>query len=36
MNFLDERLGEWTKQALITVEVATEVYMVEVSAEFHC
>jgi len=28
--------GEWTKQALITLEEATEAYMVEVTAEFHC
>jgi hypothetical protein len=26
----------WAKQTLITLEEATEAYMVEVSAEFHC
>jgi hypothetical protein len=35
-EFPDEHPGEWTKQALITLEEATEVYMVEVIAEFHC
>jgi len=32
----DKRPREWTKQALITLEDATEAYMVEVRAEFHC
>jgi hypothetical protein len=35
-EFPHKRLREWTKQALITVEEATEAYMVEVTAEFHC
>jgi hypothetical protein len=32
----DKRPSGWTKQALITLEEATEVYMGEVTAEFHC
>ena len=35
-EFPDKRPHEWTKQALITLEGATEAYMVEVTAEFHC
>ena len=35
-EFRDKLPREWTKQALITLEVATEAYMVEVTAEFHC
>jgi len=35
-EFPDKRPHEWTKQALITLEEATEAYMVEVTAEFHC
>jgi hypothetical protein len=35
-KFPDKRPREWTKQALITLEDATEAYMVEVTAEFHC
>jgi len=35
-NFPDKHPSEWTKQALITLEEATEEYMVEVTAEFHC
>jgi hypothetical protein len=35
-EFPDKRPREWTKQALITLEEATEAYMVEVTAEFHC
>ena len=35
-EFRDKRPREWTKQALITLEEATEAYMVEVTAEFHC
>jgi len=35
-EFPDKRPREWTKQSLITLEKATEVYMVEVTAEFHC
>jgi hypothetical protein len=38
--FADELPGkrprQWTKQALITLQEATEVYMVEVTADFHC
>jgi hypothetical protein len=34
-EFPDKRPREWTKQALITLEEATEAYMVEVTAEFH-
>jgi hypothetical protein len=33
--FPDKRHCEWMKQALITLEEATETYMVEVTAEFH-
>jgi len=35
-EFPDKYPREWTKQALITLEEATEAYMVEVLAEFHC
>jgi len=35
-EFPDKRPREWTKQALITLEEATEAYMVEVTAKFHC
>ena len=35
-KFADRRPSEWIKQALITLEEATEAYMVEVTAEFHC
>jgi hypothetical protein len=35
-EFPDKHPREWTKQAVITLEEATEVYMVEVTAEFHC
>jgi hypothetical protein len=35
-EFPDKHPREWTKQALLTLEEATEVYMVEVIAEFHC
>ena len=35
-EFPDKRPHEWTKQALITLEEATEAYMVEVTAKFHC
>ena len=35
-EFPDKRPREWTKQASITLEEATEAYMVEVTAEFHC
>jgi len=35
-EFPDKRPCEWTKQALITLEEATEAYMLEVTAEFHC
>jgi len=35
-EFPDKRPREWTKQALFTLEEATEAYMVEVTAEFHC
>jgi hypothetical protein len=34
-EFPDKRPREWTKQALITLEEATEAYMVEVTAEYH-
>jgi len=27
---------QWTKKAIIALEEATEAYMVEVTAEFHC
>jgi len=35
-EFADKHPREWTKQALVTLEEATEAYMVEVTAEFHC
>jgi len=35
-EFPDKHPPEWTKMALITFEEATEAYMVEVTAEFHC
>jgi len=35
-EFPHKRPREWTKQALITLEEATEAYMVEVTAKFHC
>ena len=35
-EFPDKRPREWTKQALITLEDATEAYMVEVTAQLHC
>jgi hypothetical protein len=35
-DFPNKRPREWTKQALITLVQATEAYMVEVTAEFHC
>ena len=35
-EFPDKRPHEWTKQASITLEEATEAYTVEVTAEFHC
>jgi hypothetical protein len=35
-EFPDERPCERTKQALFTLQKATEVNMVEVTAEFHC
>jgi hypothetical protein len=34
--FPDKRPREWTKQTFITLEEVTEVYMVEVTAEFQC
>ena len=34
-EFPDKRTREWTKQASITLEEATEAYMVEVTGEFH-
>jgi len=34
-EFPDMRPWEWTKQALITLEEATEAYMVEITAEYH-
>jgi hypothetical protein len=34
-EFPDKRPHEWTKQASITLEEATEAYMVEVTAEYH-
>ena len=34
--FPDKHPREWTKLALITLEEATEAYMVEVTAGFHC
>jgi hypothetical protein len=35
-NFADIHPREWTNQAVNTLEEATEAYMVEVIAEFHC
>jgi len=35
-EFRDKHPREWTKQALITLEKATEAYMVKVTAEFQC
>ena len=35
-RFADKHPSEWTKQALIALEEATEACMVEVTAEFHC
>jgi len=35
-EFPDKHSREWTKQALITLEEATEAYMVEVTPEFPC
>jgi len=35
-EFPDKRPREWTKQALITLEEATEAYMGVVTAEFRC
>jgi len=35
-EFLDNRPCEWMEQASITLEEATEAYMVEVTADFHC
>jgi hypothetical protein len=35
-EFSDKRPCEWTKQALITLEKATQTYMVDVTAEFPC
>jgi hypothetical protein len=35
-EFLDTRPLDWTKQAIITLEEATEAYMIEVTAECHC
>jgi len=32
----DKRSREWTKHVSITLQEATEAYMVEVTAEFHC
>jgi hypothetical protein len=32
----DKHSRKWMKQASITFEEATEAYMVEVTAEFHC
>jgi hypothetical protein len=34
-EFRDKRPREWTKPAVITLEEATEAYMVEVIAETH-
>jgi hypothetical protein len=34
--FADKHHCEWTKAAVITLEEATEAYMVEVTAEYHC
>jgi len=35
-EFRDKHPSEWTKQALITLEEATETYMVQAIAESHC
>jgi hypothetical protein len=35
-EFPDKRPRGWAIRALNTLEEATEVYMVEVTAEFHC
>jgi len=35
-EFPDKNPQEWTNQALLTSEEATDVYMVEVIAESHC
>jgi hypothetical protein len=35
-KFPDKHPQEWMKQALFTLEQATEVYMVELTAKFHC
>jgi hypothetical protein len=35
-TFPEKHLHEWTKKALITLEEATEAYMVEIIAESHC
>jgi len=35
-EFAEKHPSEWTKQASTTLEEATEAYMVEVTAEFHC
>jgi hypothetical protein len=35
-DFADKDPREWTKRALFTLVEATEAYMVEVTAEFHC
>jgi len=34
-KFPNKHPSEWTKQALITLEEATEAYMVEATAKFH-
>jgi len=35
-EFPDKRPREWKKQGLISLEEATEAYMVKVTAEFQC
>jgi len=35
-EFPDMHPRKWPKQALITAKEATEAYMVEVTADFHC
>jgi hypothetical protein len=35
-EFPDKHPHEWSKEALTMLEEATEVYMVEVTAEFQC
>jgi len=35
-EFLDKHPQEWMKQMLITLEEATEAYMVELIAKSHC